>query len=111
MANLLRLPTLTLLVVACALPGTAWAQDSAGTALRSGYELKYALGGPNSVQSDLRFHDAKKESLYRGHVLEEAFAPYYALKKDLNQKIIQHPKKQLHQCTRKMTWALARSSS
>jgi porin len=84
MANGLRLSTLALLVSAWVLPGAAWAQDSGGTTTRSGYELRDRLGGPDSVQSDLRYHDAKKDSLYRGHFLEDVLAPYYALKKDLN---------------------------
>lgn len=60
--------------------------DEPGPTTRSGYERIRSFGGPDSVQSALRRHDEKKEAFYRGHAIENALAPWYRLKRCMEQR-------------------------
>ena len=62
------------------------APPSKGPASLSGYERIRRVGGPDSVHSSLRHHDAKKDSFYRGHVISDAIEPYYRWKRCLKKR-------------------------
>ena len=51
---------------------------------RSGYEGIRAVGGPDSVNSALRRHDALKESYFRVHGLQHLLDPYSLFKAAVN---------------------------